>query len=159
VRVKSEEVLERFRGPGRCELCGRPCRVREVHHIRSRGAHGADHRWNCLSVCPTGSGGCDAHHRIHFGGLTQRGRRMTRIDLFEIVSRREGVPVADIIAELNRLRDLPADAGERRPRSKLKRHSRCQLPGCHRSTQGKGFAIGGVSYCPGCFWKRVRAKR
>jgi hypothetical protein len=83
---------------------------------------------------------------------------MTRIDLFEIVSRRENVPLDTIIEELNRLRDLPADAGERRPRSKLKRHPRCQLPGCHRSTQGRGLFVKGVNCCPKCFENSVRAK-
>jgi hypothetical protein len=150
VKVVDEPLLTLFRLKA-CELCGaRPC---DVHHVRSRGVVRLDVAINLLALCRR------CHGKVHMGGLTHRDRRLTREDLWEIVSRREGVPVADIIAELDRLRNEPGDAGERRPRSKLKRHPRCQLPGCHRSTQGRGLFVRGVNVCPKCFYDSVRAKQ
>jgi hypothetical protein len=147
VRIENEEVLTRFRG-ARCELCGGG--PSEAHHIRSKGVCRLDVAINLIAVCRR------CHGRIHLGSMTQADRRLTREDLWEIVSRRDGVAVADIIAELNRLRDLPADAGERRPRSKFKRHPRCQLPGCHRSTQGRNLYVGTVPACPQCWLSRPK---
>ena len=48
--LKSEKVLDRFRGPGRCLGCGKPCEAREPHHILSRGAGGSDVSWNLCGL-------------------------------------------------------------------------------------------------------------
>lgn len=103
--------MDRFRGPGICELCQKRVRNRHPHHIICRGlggGHRLDHPWNLLAVCFAFQGGDDCHEKIHMATLTIRGR-LTREDLFVIVSLREGVSVDEIEREVYRLRRLPKE--------------------------------------------------
>lgn len=50
--IENENLLDEFRKPGHCELCGKLCGVREPHHVRTKGACGGslDVRINILTV-------------------------------------------------------------------------------------------------------------
>jgi hypothetical protein len=107
VRIRDKALLAEMHQKAICEVCNRPRPV-QVHHIRTKGSGGSDHRLNLLAVCT------DCHSAIHFGGLTVEDRRKTRIDLYEIVSRREAISVDTIIAEMDRLLLLETPPGSGR---------------------------------------------
>jgi hypothetical protein len=99
MRLVNESLLDCFRGPGVCDVCGKRVSNREPHHILCKGMGSAsriDHPWNILATCAAFSGGSDCHARIHMATLTVNGRRLTREDLWEIVSRREGVTFEEV---------------------------------------------------------------
>lgn len=147
----ADDGLDGFRTPGRCEICKEFCQRREPHHIRTQGSGGPDHPWNVLGICPAFAGG-ECHTRLHFGGLTIKGRRMLKEDLFELVSAREGVPVSVIIAEVNRLVREPKEKTVKRPRKKPKpRPANPPCKQCERPVRtAKGRAWPAVAWCFRC---------
>lgn len=48
--IRDESVLDRYRGPGRCELCGRQTAEREPHHVHTKGAGQVDAPWNLIAL-------------------------------------------------------------------------------------------------------------
>lgn len=94
MRVTNESVLDQFRGPGICEVCGKRVRNREPHHIQARGMGGGsrlDVPINLVATCAAFSGGDDCHRKAHDGHIPRR-------VFLEIVARREGL-TADQVQE------------------------------------------------------------
>ena len=106
MRIEDEALFDLFRGPGACDVCGAPVRRREPHHIIHRGRARLDLRWNILGVCAFPEGN-NCHYRIHAATMTIEGQRLTREDLFVLVSLREGVAIDDIEPVLWCLARLP----------------------------------------------------
>lgn len=99
--LRDPDILSEFRGPGPCQLCNRPCRVRECAHILAKGMGGGgrlDHRWNLIAL--GGPWECGCHARQHGGTIPIRA-------LWEAVAKREGRTVDEIQTELHRIRKLP----------------------------------------------------
>jgi len=84
---KDEAVLDLFRGPGQCELCGARCKRREPHHWRARGAGGGarlDIRENLIAL---GSAfDCACHVRAEAGLINRQ------VLLFVIALREHSTP-------------------------------------------------------------------
>jgi hypothetical protein len=98
--IIDEELLEEFRLPGLCELCDRFCRVREPHHLASKGSGGwsrFDLRYLLISLGSTAHFQCDCHRQA-------QEFRISRERVFEVVAQRENISVEFIEAEINRLR-------------------------------------------------------
>ena len=103
MRIVNEKTLDLFRGPGKCEWCGRLVRRREPHHIFGRGYGGAervDVKINLIALCAVYAGGANCHHELHQG-------RILRADLLAKVAAREGMLQAEVEAEVRRLRNAP----------------------------------------------------
>ena len=101
--INDEALLNEFRAKGHCEWCLRAIRKRgELHanHIFTRGAGGGmrlDIRVNLVAMC------WHCHSEYHEG-------RIKRKELLEIVANREKTTVAEIVAEVYRLRRAPKGA-------------------------------------------------
>lgn len=78
-RIENRKLLDQhlFDFPD-CEICG--ARAIEVHHILTRGSGAPDHKYNILSICR------QCHTQAHAPFTT-----LHKDQLFEVVSRREGV--------------------------------------------------------------------
>lgn len=83
--AEEENILLPYREPGNCEFCGKWCRRREPAHIISRGAGGPSHPLNLVALGSTLTYQCQCHTSHHNGG------RPTRLDLLDVVGRREGM--------------------------------------------------------------------
>jgi hypothetical protein len=97
--IIDEAVLDAFRGPGFCELCGKRVRRREPHHLTARGFGGGtryDVRINLLALCATFSGGDNCHHAAHES-------KVSRENLLAIIAKREERTAESIQEELWRL--------------------------------------------------------
>ncbi len=104
IMPRNERLLDEFRGPGLCEVCGVWCSVRDAAHAFERGVNSwkrIDLRWNLISLGTmvpwlAGPGLCLCHSRYHNGKLS-RGR------ILEVIAAREGLTVQWIIDEHSRL--------------------------------------------------------
>ncbi len=97
--IEDEPLLDCFRSPGYCELCHKPCRIREPHHLRAKGANSwarLDIRINLMALGSSQAFQCDCHTRIHNG-------KVSKAKLLEIVAKREGTTPEAIKAEIDRL--------------------------------------------------------
>lgn len=93
MKVIHESLLARFRLPGRCEYCGKPCQDgRDPAHIFSRGAGRIDIAENLVSLCRW------CHNSNHLGNSPTKGNLLT------IAARREGTTPEEIEAKVMRLR-------------------------------------------------------
>jgi len=93
-----EACLARFRQPGICEWCRRPCfQGRDPHHIMSRGAGRVDFSWNLCGICRL------CHVANH------QGNEPTRLDLMAVAARREGILQDDIIRLVHAVRRTPKE--------------------------------------------------
>lgn len=100
MKILNEKLLEEFRAPGRCEWCGKRCRVREPHHIYARGMGGAgrlDVRINLVALGSTLAFECTCHTDHHAG------ERPLRDELLAVASAREGVLQRDAEAVIHYL--------------------------------------------------------
>lgn len=98
MRIADEPLLDRFRQAGRCEWCHTFCKRRDPHHVFARGFGGGlriDVALNLVSLCP--------HDHI----MHHNGHHPFRANLLEIVAKREGLSVLEIVDEINRIRRLP----------------------------------------------------
>jgi hypothetical protein len=86
MRVIDDTVLDRFRGPGRCEWCKRDC-IRRPHHVRTRGAGGGDVERNIVGICDP------CHDNTH------RGLEPTREQLEQLIERRERMRLTKLTPE------------------------------------------------------------
>src|SRR5882762_2461717 len=70
--VKDESVLDRFRGPGPCEFCGRWSRQREPHHWKPKG-HAGGSRLDCdfNLIALGGSWDCACHYKAENGHISR----------------------------------------------------------------------------------------
>lgn len=67
MRIKDDAMLDRFRGPGICELCGKFCRHTEPHHVIAKGMGGGrqlDIRINLIRVGSTPNFECQCHNNV-----------------------------------------------------------------------------------------------
>lgn len=90
MKIECEAVLDKFRGIGKCELCGRMCQRREPHHHQRRG-HGGGYRLD-VSIALVSVGAvfhCPCHERIHAGALTSE-------QVLAVIAKREGATVAEV---------------------------------------------------------------
>lgn len=55
-----EDCLDKFRSPGRCELCNAWVARRDPHHLMTRGAGRVDHPWNLIALCRACHGTCES---------------------------------------------------------------------------------------------------
>lgn len=100
--IKKESLLQSLRSAGPCGICGKPCLVRDVHHLQSRGAGGGyrlDIACNLVSVGPCFV--CPCH------GRAQR-YDIPREIVLELIAKREGTTADAIercLAWLNRADD------------------------------------------------------
>jgi hypothetical protein len=103
IKIIDEDLLDTFRVPGTCEICGKWCRQREPHHIYGRGFGGGsrlDIRYNLLSLGHSQTFQCQCHHDIHAG-------KISREKLLRIVANREGCQPSDITDEINKILRTP----------------------------------------------------
>jgi len=95
--VIDEPMLDLFRGPGRCEGCGKPCRRREPHHIKKRGLGGGSRLDIPINLIALGSAfDCACHIKAEAGTLP-------KAKLLEIVAGREGRTPEQVELEIYRL--------------------------------------------------------
>lgn len=100
--VINERLLDTFRGPGCCEMCGIWCLGRDAAHAFERGVNSwkrIDLPWNLISLGTMFPGPvrpCRCHALYHAGRL-KRGR------FLEVIAKRENVTVQWIIAEHTRM--------------------------------------------------------
>lgn len=96
--ITDKELLNEFRGAGPCGYCGRQCRVREAHHVHTKGTGRLDIRINLIAL--GGPWECRCHRRFHDGSIT-------REEMIEKVAEREGMTAEEIKNEIWRLRRMP----------------------------------------------------
>lgn len=102
IMKSNERLLDEFRGPGNCEVCGVWCYGRDAHHAFERGVNSwkrIDLPWNLISLgtmFPGPASSCGCHARYH-AGILKRGR------ILEVIAAREGLTVQWIIDEHCRL--------------------------------------------------------
>ena len=106
MRIIDEPLLDQFRGPGRCEHCGKLVRKRDPHHWAARGIGGGgrlDVRCNLVALCSTFAGGGNCHRLAHDG-------KIKRDVLLGIIAARERTTPEAVEAEIWRLRRTPKGA-------------------------------------------------
>lgn len=89
-RLEDSRAIARARKPY-CEICGSTWGL-EVHHIFTRGTDGPDVHFNLVCLC----------WNCHHGNVTEG--KLTRQKLLAYVSRRDRIPVDEIIYRINRIR-------------------------------------------------------
>lgn len=95
MRIESEKVLARYRGPGCCENCGEWSAARHAAHLYGRGMGSGfrlDIPLNVTSLC------WKCHRRQHDGG------EPTKEALVKVVAKREGLDPEDLDALLTVLK-------------------------------------------------------
>jgi hypothetical protein len=102
--ITDEALLNRFRGPGPCEWCKKPCRNREAAHVFCKGFGG----WARLDVAVNvvalgGPWDCNCHGSHHDGN------RPLRCDLLAVVAQREGLLQGQIEETVWRLLRTPKE--------------------------------------------------
>lgn len=106
MRVVSEEMLDRFRGAGKCEICLLWCNAREPHHCFAKG-HGSGRRldvsFNLIGLgSPQGAFRCVCHGLIHAGSIS-------REEVLTVIAAREGMSIEDIESQVYLLRRAPKE--------------------------------------------------
>ena len=104
MKIRNKLLLDRFKGPGLCEVCGKLCRNREPMHLISRGAGGPDIAMNLLAAGSTPLWECTCHSANH---QKTDGRIVTKEQLVEIVAKREQVRPEDVLTIINWFMLLP----------------------------------------------------
>lgn len=110
MKIENEAVLASFRGPGRCDWCGKFCQLREAAHVFAKGMGGArriDMPFNVAGLGRTDAFECICHKSHHDGN------RPLHCDLLAKVAAREGLFQGDIevaVYCLWRLPKRPSDA-------------------------------------------------
>jgi hypothetical protein len=100
MNVVDEKVLDRFRGPGKCEWCGHLRKRLDAAHIFTRGAGRLDLPINLVGLCHW----C---HVCHHNGATP-----TRAQLLVVAAIREGWPPDAMESCIHYLRDQLDKDGE-----------------------------------------------
>ena len=100
--IRDPELLASYHTPGLCEICGKRFAEREPHHFLARGMGGGgqiDVRWNLVALGSSKDFCCPCHTKIHAAEIS-------REQVLAVIATREGVTPQQIVAELNRLRNL-----------------------------------------------------
>lgn len=98
--IVDEALLDEFRTPGACEYCGKACRVREPHHVESKGSGGwkrFDIRINLIALGSTPNFECQCHNRAQSFLIPKE-------HILAIVATRERTTIDAIEEEINRLK-------------------------------------------------------
>lgn len=103
MKITNGKLLAPMRLPGRCELCGRACGQREVHHVFCKGMGGG----SCLDVpinlVSLGAfGNCCCHSQFHGGHIA-------RAEFLAVIASREGMDIDLIDETLKRLHNAVKD--------------------------------------------------
>ena len=103
MKIVNEAILDEFRTPGPCELCGKQCRDREPHHYLAKGSGGGgrlDIRINLVAVgASVPHPLCKCHNLIHAG-------RLDRESVFIAIALREDLVAHDMEVVLHLARRL-----------------------------------------------------
>lgn len=108
--IDDPRLLSEFRTPGKCEWCGKWCRVREPAHLWAKGMGGGarlDIRINLIALGSTLAFECTCHTDHHAG------HRPIREDLLAVVANREKTRQDTIEEAIWSLRRLPNRAPQR----------------------------------------------
>ncbi len=90
--IRDEKLLDLFRGPGACELCGKGCMKREPHHVIAKGMGGGrrlDIRINIVGVGSSPGMECQCHNNADTAAEKARclrviaEREMTTVEAIE----------------------------------------------------------------------------
>jgi hypothetical protein len=101
MKIINDALLMQFRGPGACEHCKRWCRMRQPHHLYSRGCGGGQRLDVLINLIALGSAfDCNCHGRLHDGAIM-------RCDLLAIVAARENTTQDAIERTIYELRRAP----------------------------------------------------
>lgn len=88
MKIVDEHLLDKFRTPGKCEVCGVRVKAREPHHLLSKGMGGGSRLDVAENIVAVGRSApfplCPCHSRIHDGHIS-------RAQLVAIIGRREGM--------------------------------------------------------------------
>jgi hypothetical protein len=95
LRIQHKPTLDLFRGPGRCEGCGKSCQNTEPHHRITRGAGGSDIKINLIRVGATLPFPICPCHDVMQRYVTTKNQQL------ELIAAREGLPVNDLEAVLS----------------------------------------------------------
>lgn len=98
MKIANKKLWAEFQKPGLCELCKKPCMLREPHHYFSRTPE-ITVRIGLISVGSTLRFECDCHAKCHSG-------RITRNELLAHVAAREKLRVDDVESVLLLFRRL-----------------------------------------------------
>jgi hypothetical protein len=98
--IADNALLNTYRTAGYCESCGRHCKMREPHHIFTKGAGQLDTPINLVALGRSTKFMCGCHSK-------GQGGRANRERFLEIVATREGTTPADIQDVVWLLRRLP----------------------------------------------------
>lgn len=101
MNVPNFSLLASYRKPGLCQMCRKPCNMRCAAHVFGRGAGRVDAPINLIQLGMDALRDCSCHHNSHARG------KPSREDFLEVVSAREGVPVALIIDTIHAVRACP----------------------------------------------------
>lgn len=93
MKIKNAKTLDKYRGPGTCELCQRICQHREPHHVVTRGGNGSDVDVNLVALGSTPQWECECHRDVHSGKIGKE-------TLIEIIAKRHNT-TPDTIAQAN----------------------------------------------------------
>ena len=108
MKIQNHDLLALYRLPGNCELCAKPCKVREPAHIAARGlgdGRRLDVPINLLSLGSTVHHECQCHSKQHATG------RPSRREMQEIAAKREGMEVNAIDETIWLLQRQPKPSG------------------------------------------------
>lgn len=106
MNIQDDAMLDRFRGPGLCELCGVASEAREGHHEPPCGQGNRLDIAICLvAVSKTGTWRCHCHAKRHNGEITSGA-------VLAAIAHREKATVPDLqeaVWILRRLDKVPTD--------------------------------------------------
>lgn len=109
MKIENESLLREFRTPGKCELCGQWFKLREAHHLRTKGFGGNGEltvRINLVCVgssLRTNSGRAFPSCKCH--RLAQSGK-IPMADVLKIVAERETCTVEEITEVMDWMRRI-----------------------------------------------------
>lgn len=106
MRIIDDALLDEFRTRGRCEMCGKMCRVREPDHYMAEGHGGGnkmDVRCNVVGVGAMRTFECLCHRKRHDGNLP-------RAEILAVIAKREGVAEESVLDVLWLIKRLPKEA-------------------------------------------------
>lgn len=100
--LRRPDILQRFRGPGWCQVCGKYCQFRDACHVFGKGAGRVDAPWNLYSAGSYVQFNCTCHRDQH-----HEGREKWEPRLLEIVAKREKTVPEAIFPAVAFFRRLP----------------------------------------------------
>ena len=106
MRIIDDDLLDRFRSAGRCEICRKQCKQREPHHHRRKGFGSGARLDVAINLVALGSSAlfcCGCHGSIHAGEIPNEA-------VLAAIAKREKERPQDIEEALFILERLPKNA-------------------------------------------------